>query len=341
TQLENLETMLAADAKQAEPMDSKQPSSEPEKRNKAAAMAFRSLFPSLPAVQEQWARKQEEGRSAATKWLNSAMTKSPKSGKWRVRCDESTLSTQHTSTRTSREGAEARGYPRFRAVVLAGGEDAFKAALHAGEIREVKSKTGKALYQWSEEVCEDHHDIQLGAHLSSSLSMDGEDAAAARSEFTDALDAMSFETGLNIAWAADSHSPAAPVGGLAAPLALTMLPGSGGSSTGSFSLPPAILAKLDAAYEASSRGLLEVGGVLTKLTTKPDPSNIVLTVRDSLAEEYMALQQGHAALSAIRSCRRMADGSTLTEASVSTKLQEVAQALKSLLEHLKLAKALL
>ena len=104
-----------------------------------------------------------------------------------MRCDESTLSTQHTSTRTSREGAEARGY-------LAGGEDAFKAALHAGEIREVKSKTGKALYQWSEEVCEDHHDIQLGAHLSSSR----EDAAAARSEFTDALDAMSFETGLNI-----------------------------------------------------------------------------------------------------------------------------------------------
>ena len=162
-------------------------------------MAFRSLFPSLPAaVQEQWARKQEEGRSAATKWLNSAMTKSPKSGKWRVRCDESTMSTQHTSTRTSREGAEARGYPRFRAVVLAGGEDAFKAALHAGEIREVKGKTGRALYQWSEEVCEEHHDIQRGAHMSSSINMDGEDAAAARNEFTEALDAMSFETGLNV-----------------------------------------------------------------------------------------------------------------------------------------------
>lgn len=127
-----------------------------EKRSKVAAMAFKRLFPSLPdSVQQEWQNMQmTASRTAITQWLMSRMCKM--NNKWQFVLNNQGGTVQRGRVRDLLEesGARYKSMPRFRAVMKAGGEIAFKQALQTGEIKEKKSTTtGQTMFYWEEEHC--------------------------------------------------------------------------------------------------------------------------------------------------------------------------------------------
>ena len=126
---------------------------EKEGRNKLASMAFKKLFPSLPAnVQEEWLTVKNESRAAATDWLNKRMTKN-KDGKWVFSMEDAKRIAQQNTSFQQEGKSEAlkKAVPRFRAIAKAGGEMAFKQALADGEIVEIRGSDNKPMFMWKEE----------------------------------------------------------------------------------------------------------------------------------------------------------------------------------------------
>ena len=162
---------------------------EKEGRNKLASMAFKKLFPNLPAnVQEEWLTVKSEGRAKATDWLNKRMTKN-RDGKWVFSMeDASRIAQQNTSfQQEGKSQALKKAVPRFRAIAKAGGEMAFKQALADGEIIEIRGQDNKPMFMWKEEM------LQVGSTYSTGTQFSQSESVGDFADFSSMVDMLDFQ----------------------------------------------------------------------------------------------------------------------------------------------------
>lgn len=160
-----------------------------EGRNKVAAMAFKKLFPNLPAhVQEEWNGVKNESRAKATDWLNKRMVKKKDSTWVFSLANAERLAKQNTSIfQEGKSQALKKAVPRFRAIAKARGEVAFKQALQDGEIVEVKGQDNKPMFMWKEEL------LQVGTAYSSGTEFSQSEQMSDFQDFSSMVDTLHFQ----------------------------------------------------------------------------------------------------------------------------------------------------